>query len=80
MYRSLVQCDINFGQTKAEEMKLIDFISKFPDEESCKTKLREYRERHGVVCPRCGSIQHYWKRVIGNFASAKFGKVKSAVN
>ena len=62
MYRSLVQCDINFGQTKAEEMKLIDFISKFPDEESCKTKLREYRERHGVVCPRCGSIQHYWKR------------------
>ena len=62
MYRSLVQCDINFGQTKEEEMKLIDFISKFPDEESCKTKLREYRERHGVVCPRCGSIQHYWKR------------------
>ena len=62
MYRSLVQCDINFGQTKAEEMKLIDFISKFPDEESCKIKLREYRERHGVVCPRCGSIQHYWKR------------------
>ena len=62
MYRSLVQCDINLGQTKEEEMKLIDFISKFPDEESCKTKLREYRERHGVVCPRCGSIQHYWKR------------------
>ena len=62
MYRSLVQCDINFGQTKAEEMKLIDFISKFPDEESSKTKLREYRERHGVFCPRCGSIQHYWKR------------------
>ena len=24
MYRSLVQCDINFGQTKEEEMKLID--------------------------------------------------------
>lgn len=62
MYRSLVQCDINFGQTKEEEMKLIDFISKFPDEESCRTKLREYRERHGVVCPRCGSILHYWKR------------------
>lgn len=62
MYRSLVQCDINFGQTKEEEMKLIDFISKFPDEESSRTKLREYRERHGVVCPRCGSILHYWKR------------------
>ena len=62
MYHSLVQCDNNFGQTKEEEMKLIDFISEFPDEESCKTKLREYRERHGVVCPRCGSILHYWKR------------------
>ena len=59
MYHSLVQRDNNFGQTKEEEMKLIDF---FPDEESCKTKLREYRERHGVVCPRCGSILHYWKR------------------
>lgn len=47
MYRSLVQLDINFGQTKEKEMKLIDFISKFPDEESCKTKLREYRERQG---------------------------------
>ena len=30
MYRSLVQFDINFGQTKEKEMKLIDFISKFP--------------------------------------------------
>ena len=62
MYRILVQCKCNFGQTKSEEMKLIDFISNFPDEESCKTKLREYRERQGVVCPRCGSILHYWKR------------------
>ena len=62
MYRSLIHQESNFGQRKEEEMKLIDFISNFPDKESCKTKLREYRERHGVVCPRCGSIQHYWKR------------------
>ena len=48
MYRSLVQCDINFGQTKAEEMKLIDFISKFPDEESCK---RVQGETWGCLSP-----------------------------
>ena len=47
MYHSLVQCDINFGQTTEEEMKLINFISKFSDEESFMTKLREYRERQG---------------------------------
>lgn len=62
MYRSLIHQESNFGQRKEEEMKLIDFISKFSDEESCKTKLREYRERQGVVCPQCGSILHYWKR------------------
>ena len=62
MYRILAQHKSNFGQTKVEEMKLIDFISNFPDEKSCKIKLREYRERQGVVCPRCGSILHYWKR------------------
>lgn len=43
-------------------MNLIDFNRTFPDEGSCKKKLREYRERQGVACPRCGSTRHYWKR------------------
>ena len=33
-------------------MRLIDFMNAFPDEASCKSKLKEYREKHGVVCPR----------------------------
>jgi len=43
-------------------MTLIDFIKEYPDEESCKSKFREYREHVGVLCPKCGSADHYWKR------------------
>lgn len=43
-------------------MNLIDFISEFPDEESCKEKFKEYREHVGVVCSKCGGKSHYWKK------------------
>jgi len=43
-------------------MNLLNFISQFPDEASCKAKWKEYRDRHGVVCPKCGSNSHYWKQ------------------
>ncbi len=43
-------------------MSLIDFIEKFPDEESCKQKFKEYRDAVGVVCAKCGGKEHYWKR------------------
>ena len=42
-------------------MTLIDFIKEFPDEESCKLKFKQYRERVGVNCPKCGGESHYWK-------------------
>ncbi len=42
-------------------MNLLNFSTQFPDEESCKAKWKEYREKIGVVCPRCGSKEHYWK-------------------
>lgn len=41
-------------------MKLIEFISRFPDEESCRQTFKAYRERAGVVCPHCGCTVHYW--------------------
>ena len=43
---------------------MIDFIKEFPDEESCKSKFKfkAYREHVGVVCPKCGCRDHYWKR------------------
>jgi predicted RNA-binding Zn-ribbon protein involved in translation (DUF1610 family) len=43
-------------------MPLIDFIKAYPDESSCKAKFKQYREHVGVVCPKCGCRDHYWKR------------------
>ena len=43
-------------------MSLIDFIEDFPDELSCKQKFKEYRDQVGVVCPKCGCQDHYWKK------------------
>lgn len=43
-------------------MNLLNFIEEFPDEASCKAKFKEYREQVGVVCPKCGSKDHYWKK------------------
>ena len=43
-------------------MTLFEFVNKFPDEEHCKQKWREIRIKEGVVCPKCGSTEHYWKK------------------
>jgi len=43
-------------------MKLLDFYNHYPTEESCKVAFKEYREKEGVVCRRCGNKSHYWKR------------------
>jgi len=43
-------------------MNLIDFADQFPDEESCKQKFKEIRDREGVKCRSCGHDSHYWKR------------------
>ena len=42
-------------------MNLLNFSSTFPDEESCKIKWEEFRDKQGVFCPHCGSQEHYWK-------------------
>jgi len=43
-------------------MSLIDFITAFPDEASCKKKFKEYRDETGVVCSKCSGRDHYWKK------------------
>jgi len=43
-------------------MNLLNFVVQYPDEASCRKKFKEYRDRIGVVCPHCGSKEHYWKR------------------
>jgi DNA-directed RNA polymerase subunit RPC12/RpoP len=42
-------------------MNLLNFVAQFPDEASCKAKWKEYRDKQGVVCPKCGHKEHYWK-------------------
>lgn len=43
-------------------MSIIDFISEFPDEQSCKQKFKEYRDQVGVSCSKCNGKEHYWKK------------------
>lgn len=42
-------------------MNLLEFIREYPDEASCRRKFKEYRDQIGVVCPKCGGKDHYWK-------------------
>ena len=48
-------------------MSLINFIEEFPDELSCKKKLKEYRGHVGVTCPKYGGKDHYWKKDKGHY-------------
>ncbi|MDR1347731.1 MAG: IS1595 family transposase [Prevotellaceae bacterium] len=43
-------------------MNLLNFVTSYPDETSCRKKFKEIREKEGVVCPKCGSKEHYWKK------------------
>ena len=40
-------------------MRIIEFIERFPTEESCKLDFRMKREQEGVYCKRCHSSKHY---------------------
>lgn len=41
-------------------MNLLNFVEQYPDEESCKAAFREYREKEGIVCRKCGFKEHSW--------------------
>ena len=41
------------------EMNLLNFIEQYPDEDSCRLKLKTLRDK-GVVCRKCGGT-NYWK-------------------
>lgn len=42
-------------------MTLIEFYNHFRDEDACKEHLKALREKHGIVCQKCGCSHHYWK-------------------
>ncbi len=37
-------------QGEHQEIKIFEFISEYPDEESCKRKFKSIRDKEGVVC------------------------------
>ena len=43
-------------------MNLVKFTEQFPDEASCKAKIKAVRDKSGVVCAECGGRTHYWKK------------------
>ena len=43
-------------------MNPLNFSVLYSDESSCKAKWKEYRDKQGVLCPHCGSDEHYWKK------------------
>jgi len=54
-------------------MNILEFIKQFPDEESCKKEWKKIRENQGVVCPKCGCKEHYWKQDKESFECKKCG-------
>lgn len=60
-------------------MNLIEFVKNFPDEESYKRKWREIRERQGVVCPKCGCREHYWKNDKQSFIWSMVHKLRDTM-
>lgn len=58
-------------------MNLLNFVSQYPDEASCKAKFKEYRDKQGVICPDCGGKTHYWKKDKDNYQCKACGKRQS---
>ncbi|HCC71783.1 MAG TPA: hypothetical protein DEQ09_11630 [Bacteroidales bacterium] len=52
-------------------MKLSEFYKCFPDESTCCQILRYIREREGIVCKKCGSVEYYWKKDKKSFECKK---------
>lgn len=48
-------------------MNLLNFMEEFPDEASCRSHLREVREKQGVVCKKCSGKKQYWLKAKGQW-------------
>jgi len=43
-------------------MNLFTFTAHFKDENTCRNHFKAQRDKHGVVCKKCGHTHHYWKK------------------
>ncbi len=54
-------------------MNLLNFVEEYPDESSCRAKWKSIRDKQGVVCPKCKSTEHYWKKDKESYECKKCG-------
>ena len=45
---------------KKNDMNVLLFTQRFPDEIACKEHYKNVRLKQGVICKQCGSKDHYW--------------------
>jgi len=43
-------------------MNILEFFDYYPDEMSCKLAYKAKREAHGIICKKCSSTSHKWKK------------------
>jgi hypothetical protein len=48
-------------------------MEQFPDEESCRTDMRNVREKQGVICKKCKGKKQYWLKAKGQWQCADCG-------
>lgn len=41
-------------------MNIIEFVRRFPNEQSCRDHFRDYRMQKGIRCKKCDGKAHYW--------------------
>ena len=49
------------------EVNLLNFIEKFPNEDSCIAYYKDIRIQVGIKCNKCGHDQHYWNKSKNQF-------------
>ena len=54
-------------------MKLLEFNTHYPDEQSCRIALRQMREESGVICKKCGHTGHTWSPSIEKWCCQSCG-------
>ncbi len=53
-------------------MNILEFTKKFKDEQSCKTYLKECREKEGITCKNCLIVtKHYWLKGVEKWQCSK---------
>jgi len=41
-------------------MNILQFIQKFPDENACRLRFKEQRDKIGIICNKCKCKDHFW--------------------